>query len=132
MINVIHYPETNSVEVTWLDDKGKQTRCHSYADVQMDMLEAHLGADAAEHAYLIATVKSNIKPVVVVLPTVQEQLAQLDAENTLTQRNLREFILLTTEAIKVATNNAVDLSQLPGVANVANVEARAAVLRAKL
>ena len=132
MINVIHYPETNSVEVTWLDDKGKQTRCHSYADVQMDMLEADLGADAAEHADLIATVKSNIKPVVVVLPTVQEQLAQLDAENTLTQRNLREFILLTTEAIKVATNNAVDLSQLPGVANVANVEARAAVLRARL
>ena len=65
-------------------------------------------------------------------PTVQDELNALDAENMLTQRNLREFILLTTEAIKVATNNAVDLSQLPGVANVANVEARAAVLRAKL
>ena len=65
-------------------------------------------------------------------PTAQDELNALDAENTLTQRNLREFILLTTEAIKVATNNAVDLGQLPGVANVANVEARAAVLRAKL
>ena len=65
-------------------------------------------------------------------PTVQEQLAQLDADNTLTQRNLREFILLTTEAIKVATNNAVDLSLIPGVAKVVSVEARAAVLRAKL
>ena len=65
-------------------------------------------------------------------PTVQDELNALDAENMLTQRNLREFILLTTEAIKVATNNAVDLSQLPGVANVANVEARAAVLRARL
>ena len=65
-------------------------------------------------------------------PTVQEQLAKLDADNALTQRNLREFILLTTEAIKAATNGAVDLGQLPGVANVASVEARAAVLRARL
>ena len=65
-------------------------------------------------------------------PTVQDELNALDAENMLTQRNLREFILLTTEAIKAATSGAVDLGQLPGVANVANVEARAAVLRAKL
>ena len=65
-------------------------------------------------------------------PSVAQQLDALDAANMLTQRNLREFILLTTEAIKVATNNAVDLSQLPGVANVANVEALAAELRSQL
>ena len=65
-------------------------------------------------------------------PTVQDELNALDAANTLTQRNLREFILLTTEAIKAATSGAVDLGQLPGVANVANVEAQAAVLRARL
>lgn len=73
MINVIHYPDTNSVEVTWLDDEGKQTRCHSYADVQMDMLEADMGADAANYAELIATVKANIvPPVQTPAPTYQE------------------------------------------------------------
>lgn len=63
-------------------------------------------------------------------PTAAQQLAALDAANTLTQRNLREFILLATEALKLG--QAIDLSVLPGVAKVAEVEAAAAVLRAQL
>jgi hypothetical protein len=64
--------------------------------------------------------------------TVADKLAQLDAENALTQRNLRDFILLTAEAVKVATNGAVDMSQVVGVAKVAQVEAEAALLRGQL
>ena len=60
MINLIHYPDTNSVEVTWLDAENKQTRCHSYADVQMDMLIADLGDAAAEYADLISAVRAGI------------------------------------------------------------------------
>jgi hypothetical protein len=67
----------------------------------------------------------------VVLPTVADQLAKLDTDNTLTQRNLREFILLTAQAVKTL-NPALDITQLPGVAKVAQVEAEAAALRAKL
>ena len=63
-------------------------------------------------------------------PTPAQQLAALDAANTLTQRNLREFILLATEALKLG--QAIDLSVLPGVAKVAEVEAAAALLRAQL
>ena len=40
-----------------------QAKCHSYADVQMDMLRADLGADAAAYADLIAEVEANIKPI---------------------------------------------------------------------
>jgi hypothetical protein len=65
-------------------------------------------------------------------PTVQDQLAQLDAANTLTQRNLRETVMLMAEAFKQVTGGAVDLSALPGVAKVYAVEAEAAVLRAQL
>jgi hypothetical protein len=65
-------------------------------------------------------------------PTVQDKLAQLDADNTLTQRNLREFILLTSEAIKRATGGLVDMAILPGVKNVMTVEAEASVLRGQL
>lgn len=133
MIKVIHYTDTNSVEVTWLDDDGKETRCHSYADVQMDMMEADLGADAAEHAALIATVRASyVPPPPPVQPTVIEQLAKLDADNALTQRNLRETVLLMVEAFKIVTNGAVDLSNIPGVAQVYEVEAEAAALRAQL
>ena len=63
-------------------------------------------------------------------PTPREQLAALDAQYALTQRNLREFILLTVEAIKMGV--PVDLSVLPGVQVVAAVEAEAATLRAQI
>ena len=133
MINLVYYPNTNSVEVTWLDDDGKQTRCHSYADVQMDMLEADLGADAAEHAALIATVRASyVPPPPPVPPTVIEQLAKLDADNTLTQRNLRETVMLMAEAFKIVTSGAVDLSSISGVAKVYEVEAKAELLRAQV
>lgn len=41
-----------------------QVRCHSYADVQMDMLEADLGADLPAYVNLIALVRSKIVPYV--------------------------------------------------------------------
>lgn len=65
-------------------------------------------------------------------PTVIEQLAKLDADNMLTQRNLRETVMLMNEAFKMVSNNAMDLSTIPGVAKVYEVEAEAAALRAQL
>lgn len=59
-------------------------------------------------------------------------LAELDAANALTQRNLRETIMLMSEAFKQATSGAVDLSQISGVAKVYEVEAQAEALRAQL
>ena len=63
-------------------------------------------------------------------PTVQQQLVQLDADNALTQRNLREFILLAAQAFKLG--QPIDIMAIPGVAKVAQVEAEAQALRAAL
>ena len=63
---VIHYPDTNSVEATWVDENGVVIKCHSYADVQMQMFRddvAEFGGDIAEYEELITLVESNIKPV---------------------------------------------------------------------
>ena len=63
---VIHYTDTNSVEATWVNDKDEVIKCHSYADVQMQMFRddvAEFGGDIAEYEKLIALVESNIKPV---------------------------------------------------------------------
>jgi len=68
----------------------------------------------------------------IVPPTVQDQLAKLDAANALTQRNLRETVMLMAEAFKQVTGGAVDMTKLPGVANVYQVEAEAASLRAQI
>lgn len=65
-------------------------------------------------------------------PTAKDLLAKLDSDNTLTQRNLRETVMLMAEAFKTVTNGAVDLSQIPGVAKVYQVEAEAEALRAQL
>ena len=71
-------------------------------------------------------------PATAPLPTTQDLLIKLDADNTLTQRNLRETVMLMAEAFKQVTNGAVDLSTIPGVAQVYAVEAEAAALRAQL
>ena len=63
---------------------------------------------------------------------MQDQLNKLDADNALTQRNLRETVMLMAEAFKVVSNNAVDLSTIPGVQKVYAVEAEAAALRSQL
>ena len=63
---VIHYQDTNSVEATWVDSEGVVIKCHSYADVQMQMFRDDVfefGGDVAEYEELIALVESNIKPV---------------------------------------------------------------------
>jgi hypothetical protein len=65
-------------------------------------------------------------------PTVQDQLAQLDAANMLTQRNLRETVMLMAEAFKTISGGAVDMTVIPGVAKVFAVEAQAAALRAQI
>ena len=65
-------------------------------------------------------------------PTVAEKLAALDAANALTQRNLRETVMLMSEAFKQITGGAVNLTSIPGVAKVYEVEAQAAALRAQL
>lgn len=64
--------------------------------------------------------------------TPSEKLAKLDADNQLTQRNLRETIMLMNEAFKTISAGALDLSQIPGVAQVYAVEAQAEALRAQL
>ena len=63
---VIHYPDTNSVEATWVDENDVVIKCHSYADVQMQMFRddvAELSGNIADYEDLIALVESNIKPV---------------------------------------------------------------------
>ena len=63
---VIHYPDTNSVEATWVDSEGAVIKCHSYADVQMDMFRddiTEFGGDIAKYEELISLVESNTKPV---------------------------------------------------------------------
>ena len=69
---------------------------------------------------------------VAVSDTPATLLAKLDAANALTQRNLRETIMLMAEAFKQITGGAVNLSLIPGVAKVYEVEAQAAILRGQL
>ena len=62
---VIHYPYTNSVEATWVNSEDVVIKCHSYADVQMQMFRDDVfefGGDVAEYEELIALVESNINP----------------------------------------------------------------------
>ena len=67
-----------------------------------------------------------------IVPAPLVALQQLESENQITQRRLRETIMVMTEAFKQLSGGALDLSQIPGVAQVFSVEAQAAQLRAQL
>jgi len=132
--SVIHYPGTNSVEATWVDADDKQVRCHSYADVQMDMLRADLGADSASYADLIATVEANIKPPVP--PTTAEINASIAAQiagleqATLMPRATREFMLTLFAA--TAASQGVDPMTSPAYVKVKALDDQIATLRRAL
>ena len=56
------YSDTNSVEVTWVDDNGIHVRCHSYDQYQMDILATDLGADLELNQHIIDDVLANQIP----------------------------------------------------------------------
>lgn len=104
--HVIHYPDTNSIEATWVEiitpeqiipasidaETGavipgqiipvvmQQVRCHSYDQTQMDMLVADLGDDAGQYAELIVTVRANQIPQVAAPRDLQEEARAYLAE----------------------------------------------------
>tara|TARA_R110000868_G_scaffold54575_1_gene170487 strand:+ start:4955 stop:5263 length:309 start_codon:yes stop_codon:yes gene_type:complete len=61
--------------------------------------------------------------------TPKEKLAALEATYSLTQRNLRELIMLTAEALKSGT--PIDVTGLPVVKAVYTVEEKAKAIRVK-
>ena len=96
LTNIIYDAASNSIEVTWSEVSVVQAtdatndapreevvktpvRCHSYADVQMDWLEADLGDDLPAHADLIALVRSKI------VPYVPPPLTPADIESAMDQ-----------------------------------------------
>lgn len=91
-------------------------------------------ADGSMESWLVHALPEGtvIEPYIPPVPTPAELLAKLDADNALTQRNLRNTIQLMAEAFKQLSNGAVDLSAIPGVAKVYEVEAQATVLRNQL
>lgn len=63
--SVTHDEKWNSIEATWVDGDDAQVKCHSYADVQMQMFRddvAELGGDITEYETLITLVESKIVP----------------------------------------------------------------------
>lgn len=86
---VIRDTKTNSVEATREDADGVQVKCHSYADVQMDMFRADvlaLGGNIAEHEAMIAAVEAAIVPPSP--PTVDQIVADITSA---TQARLDTF-----------------------------------------
>lgn len=91
----------------------QQVKCHGYADVQMDMLEADLGDDAPDYADLIAAVRAAIVP-----PTAQEIAAAKAAKNTqINQWRATANQTAFPHAGKLIACDALSRSDIDAVAN---------------
>ena len=126
--SVIRYPDTNSVEATWVDQETSaattdangdavpavvtetQVRCHSYDQTQMAMLTSDLGADAATYAALIAQVSANL--IVPPAPTLaQAQAAQMAILSAAYQNAIVQPVAFTSAAGVAQTYQADPGSQ---------------------
>ncbi|HET8689245.1 MAG TPA: hypothetical protein VFM18_21750 [Methanosarcina sp.] len=82
---VIHYQNTNSLEATWVDENDEIIRCHSYADIQMQMFRndvAELGGNILEYESMIAEVELNIQPIVPQTQSIEDQIQNLKPTDT--------------------------------------------------
>lgn len=62
---VIKYDNANAIEATWVDESDAVIRCHSYADVQMQMFRddvAQYGGNIEDYEALISEVEAAIVP----------------------------------------------------------------------
>ena len=79
---VIQYTKTNGLEATWVDEDGKQVKCHSYADVQMQMFRddaAAMGTPLDDYEDMIADIESNIVPYIPPPPVVPSVVSMRQA-----------------------------------------------------
>ena len=109
------YPDTNSVEATWVDGEVV-VKCHSYDQVQMDMLATDLGADLAEYQWIIDEVQANliVRPDIdftaVRMYEIKAELAAID------QRRIRPLAEGDTEYLATLNAQAVVLrAELQGL-----------------
>lgn len=94
-----------------------QVKCHSYAAVQMDMLEADLGADLPAYVDLIATVRAAIVP-----PTAQDIAAELAAAKATKNTQINQWRATAnqtsfTHSGKTIACDALSRSDIDAVAN---------------
>lgn len=59
---LIRYTNADALEATWVDEAGQVVKCQAYANSQMDLLAADLGADAPQYQALMDEVAATYVP----------------------------------------------------------------------
>ena len=95
---LIKYTNGNYLESTWVDEDGERIKCRAYAGEQMDELIADLGADAAEHAEMIAECRAAVIPYVPPPPVVPSSVTPFQAKAALLQAGLLDAVLAAIAA----------------------------------
>jgi len=107
---VIHFPDTNSVEATWTDASGRVARCHSYANSQMDLLATDLGGDAPRFAELMAAVAATYAP-----PAFDIAAARLAKNTEINAARLKANRASFTHAGKAFACDELSRSDIDGI-----------------
>lgn len=76
---VIRYTNADALEATWVDTADAVVKCQAYANSQMDLLAADLGADAPQYQALMDEVAATYVPPPPPVPVVPDSVSMRQA-----------------------------------------------------
>lgn len=113
--SLIHDQATNWVEATWVNENDFQIKCHSYADVQMDMLRAdaaELGTSLDDYVDTIAKVEAGIKPIQPYTLSISERRSAIQSKlSVLDTKRIRPMAEGDTEFLAKLNAEAITLRE---------------------
>ena len=104
---LIRYTNADAIEATWVDENDVVVKCQAYANSQMGMLRADLGADAAAYESMIAEVEATYVPPEPQPEPVPQQITRAQGKAALIMQGLWGAVLDYVAAIQDPTQRAL-------------------------
>ena len=104
---LILYTNADALEATWVDEAGQVVKCQAYANSQMDMLAADLGADAPAYQALMDEVAATYVPPPPAPPYVPQSVTRRQAKQALLLAGLLSGVQPAIDAIPDPTQRAL-------------------------
>lgn len=106
---VIRYTNADALEATWVDASDVVIKCQAYANSQMDLLAADLGADAPQYQALMDEIAATYVPPAPVPPQVPQAVTMRQARLALLGAGLLPMVQAAIAALPSPQKEAAEI-----------------------